>query len=121
MTDPTAPAVIRALERARYVNTMDWIARWETLELKHIDATQGFINAYLLEKKPSVTDWQQITSGPKPLVVETARWLNGERNPEPAIRMVAERMGYIAAGPKPTIDQAFLAELTYTLPALELA
>ena len=119
LADPTAPAVIRALERARYVNTMDWLYRWETLELNHIDATQGFINAYRLDKKPSVTDWQQKTGGPKRLVVETARWLNGEREPEPAITMVAARMGYIAEGPVPAIDPAFLAKLTATLPPLE--
>ena len=33
--------MIRALERARYVNTMDWLYRWETLELNHIDANPG--------------------------------------------------------------------------------
>ena len=119
LADPTAPAVTRALERARYVNAMDWIVRWENLELKHIDATQGFIDAYLLEKNPSVKDWQQKTDGPRPLAVETARWLNGEREPEPAITMVAARLGYIGEGPEPAIDPAFLAELTYTLPPLE--
>ena len=52
-------------------------------------------------------------------MVEVARWLKGEREPEPAIMMVAARLGYIAEGPVPTIDPAFLSELTATLPPLE--
>ena len=40
-------------------------------------------------------------------MVEVARWLKAEREPAPAIMMVAARLGYIAEGPVPTIDPAF--------------
>ena len=109
----------RRLERARYVEFMDWLHRWEALQPNHIIRSKEFIDAYVRGEKPSAREWQEETLGPKGLVVEVARWLKGEREPAPAIRMVAERLAYIAAGPEPAIDPAFLAELTATLPPLE--
>ena len=108
----------RALERARYVSIMDWIRRWEMLQPEHIDLSSKFIDDYLCGEKPPVREWQDVTNGPTELVVETARWLNGEREPEPYITMVADRLGYIATWGKPDIDLPYLAELTSALPPL---
>ena len=108
----------RALDRARYVAIMDWVQRWEMLQPEHIDLSRKFVDSYLCGQKPSDTEWQEATDGPKALVVETARWLNGERGPEPYITMVADRLGYIMRWGKPDIDTHYLTELTHTLPPL---
>ena len=107
-----------ALDRARYVAIMDWIQRWEMLQPEHIDLSRKFIDSCLCGQKPSAREWQEATYGQKPLVVETARWLNGERGPEPYITMVADRLGYISTWGKLDIDPYFVAELTRTLPPL---
>jgi hypothetical protein len=109
----------RRLDRARYVELTDWMHRWEILQPDHIVRSKEFIDAYVRGEKPSAREWQEETLGPKGLVVEVARWLKAEREPAPAIMMVAARLGYIAEGPVPTIDPAFLSELTATLPPLE--
>lgn len=107
------------LERARYVSAMDWLHRWGTLQPLHIEATREFIEAYLREENPDVRQWQKITRGPKALPVEVARWLNGEREPEPAILLAADWLGYNTPL-EPYIDADFLRELTDSLPPFEL-
>ena len=107
------------LERARYVNIMDWLHRWEVLQPFHLDTTREFIESYLCRENPDVRDWQHTTQGPKALAVEVARWLNGEREPEPAILLAAERLGFITPL-QPYIDVKFLLELINTLPPFEL-
>ena len=107
------------LERARYLNTMDWLHRWKILQPLHIEATREFVEAYLRGENPDVREWQKTTSGPKALPVELARWLNGERESEPAILLAADRLGYnTPLGPH--VDAHFLRELTAPLGSLEL-
>lgn len=108
----------RQLERARYVSFMDWIQRWEALQPEHTELSRKFIDAYLCGENPSAREWQEATNGPKELVVETARWLNGERDHEPSILMVAERLSYITTWGEPAIDPHYLARLTRILPPL---
>ena len=110
----------RNLERSRYVNASDWIERWKTLEPLCISKTKDFINAYPRGENPSSQDWQGATRGPKAMPIEVARWLNGERNPEPAIVMAAEHFGFICTL-EPAIELDFLHELTSFLPPLVFA
>ena len=105
------------LERGRYVNFGDWLHRWETLEPQHLETTREFINACVRGENPSVREWQKETQGPKALAIETARYLTGERGPEPAVEMAAERLGLITLN-EPPIDAEFLAQLTDSLPPL---
>ena len=107
----------RRLERARYVEFMDWLHRWEALQPNHIIRSKEFIDAYLCGEKPSAREWQEETLGPKEMVVEVARWLNGERDPAPAVLMAAERLGFVGLMAA-AIDASFLAELTTSLPPL---
>ena len=107
----------RRLERARYVEFMDWLHRWEALQPNHIIRSKEFIDAYVRGEKPSAQEWQEETLGPKEMVVEVARWLNGERDPAPAVLMAAERLGFVGLMAAP-IDASFLAELTTSLPPL---
>lgn len=116
LQDPDDPEAIRALHRARYVNIMDWITHWETTEFDNIQATQYYIEQYRAGQQLSIRNWQNKTHGPTPLVIETARWLRGQRQPEPAIVMVSERLGFTQPGPVPAIDSQYLAELTSQLP-----
>ena len=109
----------RELERARYVSLMDWIQRWETLQPEPIELSRKFIDDYLCGENPSAREWQEATNGPKALVVETARWLKGERDHEPSILMVAERLAYINTWGEPAIDPHYLAKHTSNLPPLE--
>ena len=106
------------LERTRYVNTQDWLRRWKTFAPLHIELTRDFIEAYLRGENPDVRGWQKITLGPKALPVEVARWLNGEREPEPAILLAADWLGYNTPL-EPYIDADFLRELTASLSPLE--
>ena len=108
---------VRALERARYVNLRDWLTCWQILEPEHIKTTKRFIDAYLRGKEPSARYWEWKTQGPKPLAVEVARYLNGERDPEPAVMMAAEKLGFISLT-APAIDPDYLTELTNILPPL---
>ena len=109
----------RELERARQVGFMDWIQRWERLQPEYIDLSRKFIHDYLRGEKPSPREWQDETRGPRELVVETARWLNGARDLEPALVTVAQRLGFIPEGEHPAVDVGYLTELTRTLPPLE--
>ena len=122
LAQPESPEANRRLERARYVNAMDWLYRWMTKdeEMSNLDASQAFINAYLQGRNPDVRGWQQITHGPRPLVVETARWLNGERDPEPATMFTAEALGFRPQSGQPHIDTDFLNELMLNLPPFEM-
>lgn len=108
----------RQMQRARHVSFIDWIRRWETLQPEYTDLSRKFIEDYLNGKKPSAREWQEETKGPKELVVETARWLNEERDVEACLVTVAQRFGFIPEGPHPAIDNKYLAELTSTLPPL---
>ncbi len=109
----------RELERARHVAFMDWIQRWEKLQPEYIDLSRKFIDDYLRGEKPSPREWQDQTRGPRELVVETARWLNGTRDVESALVMVAQRLGCIPEGEHPAVDGEYLMELIRTLPPLE--
>ena len=51
---------------------------------------------------------------------QTARWLRGQRQPEPALVMISERLGYTQPGPELAIDPAYLTELTSQLPDFEI-
>ena len=114
--NPDNPEAVRALERARYVNIVDWLTHWETVEFTYIEACRQYIDLYLAGGEPSIRAWQDQTQGPRPLVVQTARWLRGQRQPEPAVVMISERLGYTQAGPEPAIDPEHLTELTSQLP-----
>ena len=114
--NPDDPEAVRALERARYVNIVDWLTHWETTEFDYIEASRQYIKQYLAGEEPSVTAWQNATKGPRPMVIETARWLRGQRQPEPALVMISERLGYTQPGPAPAIDPDYLTELTSQLP-----
>ena len=116
LRDPDDPEAVRALERARYINIVDWLTHWETTELNNIEACRQYIDRYLAGGEPSIREWQNTTKGPRPLVVQTARWLRRQREPEPALVMISERLGYTQPGPEPAIDLAYLAELTSQLP-----
>ena len=122
MENPESFEATRLLERARYINAMDWLQRWmETYEENsNLDASQAFINAYLQGRKPRVKEWQQETRGPWRLVVETAHWLNGERDPEPATMLVAEVLGFRTRSGGPHIDGDFLNDLMLNLPPFEM-
>ncbi len=109
----------RELQRARQVAFTDWLRRWETLHPEYIDRCRKFIDEYRRGEKPSAAEWQAETKGPRKLVVETARWLNGARDVEPAFVTVAQRLGYIPEGEHPAVDVAYLTQLTRTLPPLE--
>ena len=108
----------RELQRARLVAFMDWIQRWERVQPEYIDLSRKFIEDYLRGEKPSAREWQQETRGPRELVVETARWLNGARDVEPALVTVAQRLGFIPEGEHPAVDVGYLTELTRALPPL---
>ena len=63
------------LERARYLNTMDWLHRWEILKPLHIEATREYVEAYLRGENPDVREWQKKnprtkgnTNGVSPMV-----------------------------------------------------
>ena len=60
------------------------------------------------------------TRGPRQLVVETARWLNGERDPEPAIILTAETLRFMPRSGQPRIDPGFERELQLSLPPFEI-
>ena len=119
MRNPDDPEALRAVERARYINGVDWIRRWEILEPRKIQACRSYIDQYLSGRRPSIKDWQERTLGPRGLVIETAKWLNQEREPEPAVVMVAARLGYVPEGTEPVIDVDYLSQLTSRLPDLE--
>ena len=114
--NPDDPEAVRAPEHARYVNIMDWLTHWETTELDYIDASRQYIDQYRAGQEPSIRAWQNATKGPRPLVVETARWLRGQRQPAPAVVMITEQLGYTQAGPASAIDPQYLTELTSLLP-----
>ena len=118
IADPDSPIANRRLERARYVNAYDWIHRWMTMdeETPNLSMSREFINAYLSGQNPDVKQWQLTTRGPRPMVVETARWLNGERDPEPATILVAHAVELVKTPIEKHIDPNFLNELDQTLP-----
>ena len=120
--DPDSSEANRRLERARYINAMDWMTRWMELyeENSNLDASKAFINAYLAGRKPDVKAWQEQTHGSRHMIIETARWLNGERDPEPATMLVAEGLELRNRSVEPHIDPDFLHRLTLMLPAIEL-
>ena len=119
--DPDSPGANRLLERARYINAMDWLQRWMELyeENSNLDASQAFISEYLAGRNPDVKEWQKKTRGSKHMIVETARWLNGERDPEPATMLVAEVLQFRERSGEPHIDTDFLNELMLDLPAFQ--
>lgn len=121
MRDPDSPGANRLLERARYINAMDWLQRWMELyeENSNLDASQAFISEYLAGRSPDVKEWQKKTRGSKHMIVETARWLNGERDPEPATMLVAEVLQFRERSGEPHIDTDFLNELMLDLPAFQ--
>ena len=53
------------------------------------------------------------------MVVRTARWLSGERDPEPATMLVAEVLRFRERSGQPHIDTDSLNELMLELPAFE--
>ena len=114
LKDPDSSEAKRRLERARYINAMDWLTRWMELyeENSNLDASEAFINEYLAGRKPDVNAWQQQTHGSRHMIIETARWLNGERDPEPATMLVAEGLGLRNRSVEPHIDTDFLNRLT---------
>ena len=122
LRDPDSSEAHRLLERARYINAMDWLMRWMELyeENSNLDASEAFINAYLAGRKPDVKAWQEQTHGSRHMIIETARWLNGERDPEPATMLVAENLGFRNRSVEPHIDTYFLNRLMLMLPAMEL-
>ena len=121
LRDPDSPEANRRLERARYMNAMDWLQRWMGLyeENSNLDASAAFINEYLGGRDPDVKAWQQQTHGSRHMIIETARWLNGERGPEPATVLVAEVLGFRNRSVEPHIDTDFLNRLMLNLPAYE--
>ncbi len=120
--NPDSPHATRLLERARYINAMDWLYRWMNKyeENSNLDASQAFINAYLQGLNPDIKEWQEKTLGPRQLVVETARWLNGERDPEPAIMLTAEALEFMPRSGQPHIDPDFEWELLLRIPPFEM-
>lgn len=103
------------LHRGRYAFTLYWLEKASNLALKE---TRRCIEAILNGEKPDLQERRRFTRAPNEHVVETAQYLLGEREPEPAISLIAERLGYISMWREPHIDQAFLRELTDTLPPL---
>ena len=122
LKDPDSPEANRRLERARYINAMDWMTRWMELdeENSNLDASEVFIKAYLAGRDPDVKAWQEQTHGSRHMIIETARWLNGERDPDPATMLVAEGLRLSNQSVEPHIDPDFLHRLTLILPAIEL-
>ncbi len=124
---PAERAVIREglmphLHRARYVNLLDWLY---SMSESALERTRDCINVILNGGKLNLTWWRQKTRAPKELVLETAAFLMGEREPEPALTLAAERLGFISirgAWESRHIDPDFLAGLTdHIAPLMEVA
>ena len=83
--------------------------------------TRFYINQILDGEEPNLEALETWTSAPKQLVLETAAFLMGEREPEPALTLAAEKLGFISMlgeFPDRHIDAEFLAQLTDNLPPL---
>ena len=63
--------------------------------------------------------WRIMSKAPLEMVEETAKFLSGQREAEPAITLIAERLGFITPQESPHIDPGFLNDLTDRLPPLE--
>lgn len=106
---------IHLLHRARYINYADWLY---CMSPRTLELTKLCIEMRLKGEKPNFKHWQTFTDAPQEMIDETAKWLMGKREPEPAITLVAQRLGFISMWREPHIDQDSLAELTDTLPPL---
>ena len=104
------------LHRARYVAAADWL---DTESRRALKAMRRCIEAIRNGERPPIRFWRIVSKAPLELVKETAKFLSGEREPEPAITLIAERLGFISPQQAPHIDPAFLSELTDHLPPLE--
>ena len=106
------------LHRARYINILDWLY---SMSESALERTRDCINIILNGGKLNLTWWRQKTRAPKELVLETAAFLMGEREAEPALTLAAERLGFISLRgewPDRHIDPDFLAEMTDWMPPL---
>lgn len=112
--DPAEKArALPYLQRGRYAFTLYW---FERASERSLEATQRCIESVLNGEKPDLQEWRLFTKIPKEPVLETASYLLGEREPEPAIFLIAEKLGFTSMWREPHIDPAFLRELTDTLP-----
>ena len=106
------------LRRARYVNILDWLY---SMTESALERTRDCINIIRKGGQLNLTWWRQKTQAPKELVLETAAFLMGEREKEPALTLAAERLGFISLQgewPDRHIDPDFLAELTDNIATL---
>ena len=106
------------LHRARYINILDWLF---SMTESALERTRDCINMILNGGELDLTWWRQKTRAPKELVLETAAFLMGEREAEPALTLAAERLGFISIRgewPNRHIDPDFLAELTDNIDTL---
>ncbi|MCY4560256.1 MAG: hypothetical protein OXF79_28645 [Chloroflexi bacterium] len=106
------------LHRARYVNFLDWFF---SMSGRALEMTRACINGILNGGDPNLEALRKWTKAPKQMVLETAAFLMGERDPEPALTLAAERLGFISMlenTPDRHINSEFLAELTDKLPQL---
>ena len=106
------------LHRARFVDFLDWLYSMSSRALKF---TKFCINQILDGEEPNLKALETWTSAPKQLVLETAAFLMGKREPEPALTLAAEKLGFISMPgkfPDRHIDPEFLAQLTENLPLL---
>ncbi len=104
------------LHRARYVGTKDWL---DTESGRALKAMRRCIEAIRNGEQSPIRFWRIVSKAPLELVEETGKFLSGQREPEPAILLIAERLGFISPQEEPHIDPAFLSELTDRLPPLE--
>ena len=106
------------LHRARYVDFLDW---FYCMSDRALEATRTCINRILDGEEPNLKALATWTSAPKQMVLETAAFLMGEREPEPALTLAAEKLGFISMMgkfPDRHIAPEFLAQLTDNLPLL---
>ena len=106
---------IHLLHRARYVNYLDWLY---CMSPRTLERTKLGIEMSLKGEKPNLKHWRTFANAPQELIEETAKWLMGKRDPEPAITLVAERLGFISMWRELHIAPDFLAELTDKLQPL---
>ena len=106
------------LHRARYINFSDW---FYCMSDRALEMVRVCINRILNGEEPNLKTLRTWTSAPKAMVFETAAFLMGEREPEPALTLAAEQLGFISMPgefPARHIAPKFLAALTDQLPPL---
>ncbi len=107
---------IHLLQRARYVNVLDWLYG---ISLETLEFTKTCILTRMRHGNPPMHLWRAYTRAPQQIIDETAKCMMGERPWEPAFMLVAERVGLIEKQGKPLVEPDFLAELTDQLPPLK--